>query len=70
MTAEGKPFVLEVNPNPEISDEAGFANCLNSAGMSYQTFVCKLVRHALQRGPQLPASLGLTPSPGKAELAR
>jgi len=59
VTPDSKPYILEVNPNPEISDEAGFAHCLNSANMSYATFVCQMVRHALQRGPTPLASLGL-----------
>ncbi len=46
-----KPYILEVNPNPEISDEAGFAGCLGSAGMSYQEFIVRLVEHAMTRAP-------------------
>ena len=60
VSAAGKPYVLEINPNPEISDEAGFAQCLNSAGLSYPTFVVQLTRYALQRGPTPLASLGLS----------
>jgi len=33
----GKPYILEVNPNPDISDEAGFAGCLQSAKISIAT---------------------------------
>jgi D-alanine-D-alanine ligase len=68
VTADGKPFILEVNPNPEISDEAGFASCLISANMSYQSFVCRLVRHALERGPRVLPSLGLPPDKGRSRL--
>jgi D-alanine-D-alanine ligase len=70
VTPEGKPYILEVNPNPEISDEAGFAGCLASANLSYPWFVCQLVRHALERGPTPLASLGLKKGRGRrAQLA-
>lgn len=49
----GRPYILEVNPNPEISDEAGFGGCLASANMSYEGFIVDLVRHAMNR-PQGP----------------
>lgn len=44
-----KPYVLEVNPNPEISDEAGFGGCLKSAKIAYDEFIVRLVRHAMNR---------------------
>jgi D-alanine-D-alanine ligase len=70
VTPEGKPYILEVNPTPEISDEAGFAGCLASANLSYPWFVSHLVRHALERGPTRLASLGMKRRRGKrAQLA-
>jgi len=45
----GEPFILEVNPNPEISEVAGFARCLQSAGIGHAEFVVQLARNALQR---------------------
>jgi D-alanine-D-alanine ligase len=69
VSSDGKPYILEVNPNPEISDEAGFARCLSSAGLSYQGFVCDLVRHALQRGPTPLASLGMSRPRGRWRLS-
>ncbi len=54
MKANGKPYILEVNPNPEISDEAGFAGCLGTSKMRYHEFIVRLVRHALNR-PRGPA---------------
>jgi D-alanine-D-alanine ligase len=68
VTPDGKPYILEVNPNPELSDDAGFAGCLGSIHVSYQEFVVGLIRHALERGG-LPALLGL-PESGSAEVAR
>ena len=53
MKPNGKPFILEVNPNPEISPDAGFAGCLGSAKIAHQDFIVRLIRHALHR-PQGP----------------
>lgn len=50
VTADGKPFILEVNPNPEISDDAGFAGCLGAGAVPYHDFIVRLVNQALQRG--------------------
>jgi D-alanine-D-alanine ligase len=49
MKPNGKPYILEVNPNPEISEHAGFAGCLGSAKAGHQDFVIRLVRQALGR---------------------
>lgn len=49
MGENGKLYILEVNPNPEISDHAGFAGCLGSAKMTHAEFILRLVRQALSR---------------------
>lgn len=46
----GKAYILEMNPNPEISDSAGFAHCLGSANIPFNEFVLRLIAHALGRG--------------------
>lgn len=48
----GRPFVLEVNPNPCISPLAGLAAGLESAKIPYPEFVLGLIRSALRRGPR------------------
>jgi ribosomal protein S18 acetylase RimI-like enzyme len=48
----GRPYVLEVNPNPCISPLAGVAAALESAKIPYAEFLTGLVRAALRRGPR------------------
>lgn len=56
VTPEGRPFILEVNPNPEISPEAQFTGCLGSAALPHGEFVVRLARQALTRSPARLAS--------------
>jgi D-alanine-D-alanine ligase len=51
----GKPYILEVNPNPDFSPNAGLAGGLGSAGVTHAQFTVDLVRHALARGRKLTA---------------
>jgi D-alanine-D-alanine ligase len=46
----GKPYILEVNPNPCFAPSAGMAGGLGSAGISHADFTLQLVRSALERG--------------------
>ncbi|HPC35879.1 MAG TPA: D-alanine--D-alanine ligase [Candidatus Marinimicrobia bacterium] len=49
MDASGDLFVLEYNPNPDISLEAGFVRALKAADISYEYFIDFLVKQALNR---------------------
>jgi len=49
----GKPYILEVNPNPDFSPTAGFAGGLASAGIPHAQFTVDLMGAALARR-QLP----------------
>jgi D-alanine-D-alanine ligase len=48
----GKPYILEVNPNPDFSPNAGLAGGLASAGLTHAQFTLQLVERALARGRQ------------------
>src|SRR5262249_39338192 len=45
----GRPSVLEVNANPDLSPEAGLARMLGVAGIPYAEFIERLVRQAYGR---------------------
>jgi D-alanine-D-alanine ligase len=45
-----RPYILEVNPNPDFSPTAGFAGGLQSAGLTHAQFTVDLVQAALARG--------------------
>jgi D-alanine-D-alanine ligase len=49
MKANGRAYLLEVNPNPEISPTAGFAGCLGAAAIPHKDFVVRLIEQALSR---------------------
>ena len=49
MNRNEQIFVLEVNPNPDISADAGFAAALEAGGISYKKFIETLLDNALMR---------------------
>jgi D-alanine-D-alanine ligase len=49
FTPAGDPYVLEVNPNPDISDDAGFARSARAAGYSFPATIGKIIESALER---------------------
>jgi D-alanine-D-alanine ligase len=56
VSPEGEPYVIEVNPNSDLSPLAGLANGLEVAGLTWGGFVVDLVRTALVAAPR-PARL-------------
>ena len=39
--------MIEVNPNPDLSEDAGLANMGSAAGWTYSTLVLRIVQEAL-----------------------
>ena len=49
MDEQGRIFVLEYNPNPDITPGAGFSKARHAADIPYPEFVRKVVQEALSR---------------------
>jgi D-alanine-D-alanine ligase len=49
VNAAGEPFVLEMNTNPGLNPEAGFALGLESMGLTWASLIVQLVKNALAR---------------------
>jgi len=49
MDKRGRLYILEVNPNPDISLNAGYARALKAAGIEYGQFWKQIIRNALHR---------------------
>jgi len=51
LSKSNTPHILEVNPNPDISDDAGFARSARAYGLSFEDTIAKIVEYALERAP-------------------
>ncbi len=56
-----KPFLLELNPNPDISPDAGFAAALQAAQIPYERFVWMMLQNALAARSR--QALSMNPEP-------
>lgn len=45
---DGRPFILEVNTNPCLSPDAGFAAALARAGIAFETAIARILADALR----------------------
>jgi D-alanine-D-alanine ligase len=52
LDAANTPYVLEVNPNPDISRDAGFARSARTAGLTWEDMLEKIIETALERTRQ------------------
>ena len=51
LAPDNTVYVLEVNPNPDVSEGVAFMRSAETAGYSYEEMLVKLVELALQRSP-------------------
>jgi len=49
LSPEGQPYVLEVNPTPDLSSNAGLARMGRAFGWNYDELVMQIVDEALMR---------------------
>jgi hypothetical protein len=54
VSSNGVPYVLEVNPNPDLSPQACLAGMLDAAGYSYTEFIVSRLQRAIDQGGQVP----------------
>jgi D-alanine-D-alanine ligase len=52
----GQPWILEVNTNPCLSPDAGFAAALDQSGIDFATAIDRILRDALRTGVSEPAT--------------
>jgi D-alanine-D-alanine ligase len=48
-STEGQPYIIDVNPNPDISHSGGFYRALASAGIEFKEFVQQIIHNAMRR---------------------
>ena len=60
VDAAGQPYVLEVNPNPDLSDSAGLSRMAKVFGWDHDEFITRLVDEALSRSSSRRAADALT----------
>jgi D-alanine-D-alanine ligase len=52
LTADGTPYIIDVNPNCDLSDLAGgFSKAAKAGGLSYKDVILRIVALALSRRP-------------------
>jgi D-alanine-D-alanine ligase len=59
LSEEGQPYVLEVNPTPDLSSNAGLARMGRAFGWSYDDLVMQIVDEALMRSQSHRAAAAL-----------
>jgi D-alanine-D-alanine ligase len=60
ITESGEVYVLEVNPNPDLSSDAGLTRMARARGWSYGELILRVVEEALQRHERSRAAEALT----------
>jgi D-alanine-D-alanine ligase len=67
---QGRPWVLEVNPNPDLTDEAGLARMARAAGWDYPELVRRVAEVALREAQGHQAARELLAGPRRPRTPR
>jgi len=65
-----RPWVLEVNPNPDLTDEAGLSRMAKAAGWEYPELVRRIAEVALREAQGAKAARELLAAPRRARASR
>ena len=66
----GRPWILEVNPNPDITDEAGLSRMARAAGWDYPELIRRIAEVALREAQGAKAARELLAAPRRARASR
>jgi D-alanine-D-alanine ligase len=58
IDGNGQPWILEVNPNPDIADDAGLARMAGVAGIEYSALIRNICELGLAKRDQIPTHDG------------
>jgi D-alanine-D-alanine ligase len=73
LDERGQPYVIDVNPNCDVSDDGGIGLAAARGGYSYEGFLWEILRGALRRGSDVAAlfaSRGRAPKGVRASARR
>lgn len=70
VDAEGRPWVLEVNPNPDLTDEAGLSRMARAAGWDYPELIRRVAEVALRAAQGARAARELLAAPRRSRATR
>jgi len=65
LSKENELFVLEVNPNPDLTEGAGFMRSAEAAGIAYDEMLEKIIQFALARGEKYKSRFKKIKKPSK-----
>lgn len=65
LSKNNELFVLEVNPNPDLTESAGFMRSAEAAGLAYDEVLEKLIQFALLRGEKYKSRFKSIKKPSK-----
>jgi D-alanine-D-alanine ligase len=66
----GRPWILEVNPNPDLTDEAGLSRMAKAAGWDYPELIRRIAELALREAQGAKAARELLAAPARARATR